>query len=136
VSNATDDGYAGVGCTDLLNPRENRPICVIKTQTYDNDYHLKYSLYSNIALLCANPLELGANVTEHAHQKSSQNLAACRTWVVLLRQQGIGLFFRSFSLNSHHYSPQMIKKIASIPHLPRYEPHKSDRLLTRMLHEG
>ena len=41
----------------------------------------------------------------------------------LLRRQGIGPFFRSSSLNSLHYSPQMTEKMNSIPHSPRYDPH-------------
>jgi len=37
----------------------------------------------------------------------------------LLRRWEMGPFFRSFSLNSHHYSPQMIEKLSAISHSPR-----------------
>ncbi len=55
-------------------------------------------------------------------------LGGCQT-DVLLRQQETGLCLRSFSLNSQHYSPQMIESIGSIPHSPCYEP------LTRISHQ-
>ncbi len=47
----------------------------------------------------------------------------------LLRRWEIGPFFRSFLLNRTRYSPQMIEKLSSISHSPRYDPLKSDRLL-------
>ena len=40
----------------------------------------------------------------------------------LLRRWEIGPFFRSFSLNRTRYSPQMIEKLSSISHAPRYDP--------------
>ena len=43
----------------------------------------------------------------------------------LLSRQGIGSFFRSFSLNSPHHPPQMPEKMGSIPHSPRYGPHNA-----------
>ena len=63
-------------------------------------------------------------------------LGGCPRIENLLRKSPFGQIFRSFSLNSHHYSPQMIKKsdskwlsLATAPILGQ-PPRNADRLAT------